>query len=170
MPAKDNPKGEEQTPETAEAARGSEMHRVLATLDQVFSTFRTQLREEASKPFDGAAKVAVDTFNDILAGLKFKSLPAALQITAKPISLTEIEITWADDTANADGYRVKRCEGQYCQDLDEVSQLPASARSFRDVNLSGNTTYRYQVITFNSRGETPSNIINVTTTAHPPKA
>jgi hypothetical protein len=168
MPAKDNPKTEEQTHEALEAARGgSDMHRVLTTLDQVFSTFRTQLRDETPKPFDGAAKVAVDAFNDIVAGLKFKSLPSALKIAAIPISLTEIELTWTDDTVNADGYKVKRCQGQYCHDLVEVGQLSPSVRSFRDVNLSGNGTYNYQLVTFNSRGETPSNIVEVTTTANP---
>ncbi len=169
MPPKENPKAEEQTHEKAEGARGADMHRVLTTLDQVFSTFRTQLRDEPPKPFEAAAKIAVDTFNDIVAGLKFKSLPSALKVAARPISLTEIELTWTDDTTNADGYKVKRCQGQYCQDFVEVKKLSPTPRSFRDVNLSGNTTYRYQVVTFNFRGETPSNIVDVTTTANPPR-
>jgi hypothetical protein len=170
MPARDNPRTEEQTYEGPESARGSDMQRLLTTLDQVFSTFKTQLRDEAPKPFDRAAKVAVDTFNDIVAGLKFKSLPTALKIAARPILPTEIELTWTDDTLNADGYRVKRCEGQYCEDLVEVIQLSANVPSFRDVNLAPNITYRYQLVTFNFRGETPSNIVNVTTTARPPRA
>jgi hypothetical protein len=169
MTAKDNPKTEERTLEAPEAARGSDMHKVLSTLDHVFSTFRTQLQDEAPKPFDGAAKVAVDTFNDIVAGLKFKSLPSALKIAARPISLTEIELTWMDDTVNADGYKVKRCQGERCVDLVEIRQLSPTVRSFRDVNLSGNNTYRYQLITFNYRGETPSNILCVTTMANPPQ-
>lgn len=169
MPAKDNPKTEEQTHEAPEAARGSDMHRVLSTLDHVFSTFRTQLQDEAPKPFDGAAKIAVDTFNDIAAGLKFKSLPTAIKITASPISLTEIELTWTDNTVNADGYNVKRCQGRDCNDFVEVRQLSPSVRSFRDTNLSGNTTYRYQLVSFSFRGETLSNIVHVTTTANLPQ-
>ena len=165
MPAKDTSK----TEEAAEAARGSDMHRVLTTLDQVFSTFRTQLQDEAPKPFDGAAKVAVDVFNDLVAGLKFKSLPpSALEVAARPRSLTTIELTWTADTINADGYKVQRCEGEYCQDFTEIKQLSASARSFIDDNLSSQITYRYQLVTFNFRGETPSNILTVTT-ANPPR-
>src|SRR5215467_6954964 len=167
MPTKDNPKTDERTSEAQEGARGSDMHRVLSTLERVFSTFRNQLQNEAPKPFDGAAKIAVDEFNDIVAGLKFKSVPAALTIVARPVSLTEIELTWTDDTGNADGYIVKRCEGAHCYDLDEISQLSPNVRSFRDVNLSGHTTYRYQLVTFNFRGETASNIVSVTTTANP---
>lgn len=164
MPAKDTSK----TEEAAEAARGSDMHRVLTTLDQVFSTFRTQLQDEAPKSFDGAAKVAVDVFNDLVAGLKFKSLPSALEVAATPLSLTTIELTWTADTINADGYKVQRCEGEYCQDFTEIKQLSASARSFTDGNLSSQIAYRYQLVTFNFRGETPSNIVTVTT-ANPPR-
>jgi hypothetical protein len=167
MPARDNPRTEEQTYEGPESARGSDMQRLLTTLDQVFSTFKTQLRDEAPRPFNPAAQVAVDTFNDIVAGLKFRSLPTALKIAARPILPTKIELTWTDDTLNVDGYRVKRCEGQYCEDLVEVIKLSANVRCFQDVSLSPNTTYRYQLVSFNSRGETPSNTVNVTTTARP---
>jgi hypothetical protein len=163
---KDPQRTEEQAAETPEVA--SDMHRVLTTLDQVFSTFRTQLQDEAPKQFEGAAKVAVDTFNDIIAGLKFKSLPSALKIAAKNLSsptAISIELTWTDNTFDADGYKVTRCEGQGCQDLVEIAQLSSGARSFLDTkNLSSNTTYRYQLVTFNARGETPSDIAQATTT------
>jgi hypothetical protein len=164
--AQDSRKTEEQTAEAPEVA--SDMHRVLTTLDQVFSTFRSQLQDEARKPFEGAAKVAVDTFNDIIAGLKFKSLPSALTIAAKNLSsptAISIELTWTDNTFDADGYKVKRCEGQGCQDLVEIAQLSSSARSFLDTkNLTSNTTYRYRLVTFNARGETPSMTAEATTT------
>jgi hypothetical protein len=142
----------------------SDTRKVLATLDEVFSTFKNQLQDEAPKPFEGNAKIAVDVFNDIVAGLQLKSLPSVLTIVKGPLSPTAIEFGWKDDTNNADGYKVKRCQGQYCQDLVEIGQLKPGARSFRDDNLSSNTTYRYQVIAFNFRGETPSNILEVKTT------
>jgi Fibronectin type III domain len=163
MPTRNDAKAAEPPAEGPEAAGGPDIGRILTTLDQVFSTFRTQLQDEAPKAFDGAAKVAVDTFNDIVAGLKFKSLPAALTIVAKPISATEIELTWTDDTLNVDGYRVRRCQGQYCTDFVEVRQLSPTARSFQDAGLFASTTYRYQLVAFNLRGETPSNSVTVTT-------
>jgi hypothetical protein len=163
MPTKNDPKAAAQATEAPEAAREHDLGRVLAALDQVFSTFRTQLQEETPKAFDGAAKIAVDTFNDIVAGLKFKSLPIALKIDGSPISTTEIKLTWTDDTLNVDGYRVRRCQGQYCTDFVDVRQLTPDVRSFQDFNLSAGTTYRYQLVAFNFRGETPSNIVTVTT-------
>jgi hypothetical protein len=169
MPARDKPKTEEQTTNAPEAERLSDMDRVLTTLNQVFSAFGTQLQDATPKPFDGAAKVAVDAFNDIVAGLKFRSLPSPLKIAGKLIPPTEIELTWTDDTFNVDGYRVKRCQGQYCEDFVEISQLSPGVRFFRDVNLAANTTFRYRLFSFNFRGETPSNIVDVTTTANPPQ-
>jgi hypothetical protein len=166
MPIRNESKTAEQPTEASEAASGPDIGRVLTALDQVFSTFRAQLQDEAPKPFEGAAKAAVDTFNDIVAGLKFKSVPIALKIAASPISTTEIELTWTDDTLNADGYKVRRCEGQYCTDFVEVGQqLLPTARLFRDADRSASTTYRYQLVAFNFRGQTPSNIAAVTTKA-----
>jgi hypothetical protein len=162
MPAKDNPKSEEQAMQSQEWGQEGDMRRILSTLNQVFSTFRTQLSDEAPKPFDGAAKVAVDTFNDIIAGLKFKLLPRALRIEGRAISSAEIDVAWTDDTNNADGYTVKRCQGYNCQPL-EIVRLGSSARVFRDHDLMARTAYRYQVAAFNARGETTSNTIDVNT-------
>src|SRR3979411_2337196 len=135
MAVKDDPKTEEHSSHSPESTQKADMNRVLTTLDQVFSTFRGQLRDETPKPFDGAAKVAVDVFNDIIAGLKFKSLPRALTIYGKAASSTEIDLTWTDDTNNADGYAVKRCQGNNCQNLYEIARLTSGVRTFRDFNL-----------------------------------
>jgi len=165
MAAKDNPKTEEQASHAPESTQRADMNRILTTLDEVFSAFRSQLRDEPPKPFDGAAKVAVDVFNDIIAGLKFKSLPRALTIYGQAVSPGEIDLTWADDTNNADGYIVKRCQDNHCHNLQEIARLTSGARTFRDLDLTSRTCYRYQVVAFNARGETPSNTVEVTTHA-----
>ena len=165
MPTSDDPKVAQQAPQAPEAASGPDIGSILTTLDQVFSTFRAQLQDEALEPFEGAAKVAVDTFNDIVAGLNFRSLPAAPEIAAEPISSTEIELTWTDDTLNAEGYTVRRCQGRDCTNFVDVKQLSPTVRSFRDASLSASTTYRYQLVAFNLRGETPSDPVTVTTKA-----
>src|SRR6266513_1727858 len=117
MMPEDNPKTKKQTNEALEVAHRSDKDSVLATLEQVFSTFREQLQTEVPKPFTGNAKSAVDKFNDIVAGLRFEShRPRAIKITAKSLSPTGIELTWEDVAGNADGYRVERCQGYNCQD------------------------------------------------------
>jgi len=163
MPARDNPKTEEQAYQPPQDPHASDMHRLLSTLDRVFSTFREQLGTEPPKPFTGNAKIAADTFNDIVAGLKFESRrPNPVTVEAIPVSPTEVDLRCVDVPTNADGYRVERCQGYNCQDLDEIARLPSTARSFRDVNLSERTHYRYRVVAFDGRGETASNIIEVT--------
>lgn len=165
MAGKDNPKTEEQGMQSLESARGADTNRVLNTLDQVFSTFRTQLKNEEPKPFDGAAKVAVDVFNDITAGLKFKSVPRAVRAEARAVSPTDVDLTWTDQTNNADSYLIKRCQGYNCQPIEEIARLGSGARIFRDHDLTSGTTYRYQVLALNTRGAGTSNTVDVTTPA-----
>jgi hypothetical protein len=163
MQDKDSTNTEEQGLRRPEHMYGSDMRGLLSTLDRVFSTFREQLQTEEPKPFTGNAKIAVDTFNDIAAGLKFQSLrPRAITVEVTNVLPTEIELTWTDVPNNADGYRVERCQGCGCSDLDEIARLPSTARVFRDTNLSERTSYRYRIVAFNDRGATPSNIVDVT--------
>ncbi len=159
MPGKDSPRNEEHAYRPPEDTQASDMRKLLGTLDRVFATFREQLQAEVPKPLTGNAKIAADTFNDIVAGLRFESRPRAIKLLAQSVSPTEIELTWTDAPNNADGYRVARCQGYNCQDLLEIARLSSTARSFRDANLSERTPYRYQVVAFNARGETPSNIV-----------
>jgi hypothetical protein len=165
MAAKDNAKTEEHASHHAPESTHRDMDRILTTLDQVFSTFRSQLRDETPKHFDGAAKVAVDVFNDIIAGLSFKSIPRAVTIYGQAVSPREIDLIWTDDANNADGYIVKRCQGNHCHNLEEIVRLTSGARSFPDFDVTSRTSYRYQVVAFNSRGETPSNTVEVGTHA-----
>jgi hypothetical protein len=161
MPARNNPNAEAQTYRPPEDSHATDTQRLLNTLDRVFSAFREQLRTEEPKPFTGNAKIAADTFNDILAGLKFESRrPGQFQLQARRVSPTEIDLTWTD--ARADSYRVERCEGHDCEDFDEIaSQLPSTQRSFRDTNVPQATFLRYRVVAVDARGETASNIVGV---------
>ncbi len=166
MPTKDDPKTEEQASQPPPATgQASDMRSLLNTLDRVFSTFREQLQGEAPNPFNDNAKLAVATFNDIVARLRFETRPGAIkELTGNPLSSTQIQLTWKDDAGNADGYRVERCQGGGCNPLAEVGRTGSTEQSFTDSNLSPSTTYRYRVVAFNLRGEAPStNVLEVKT-------
>jgi Fibronectin type III domain len=163
MPPKDNPRSEHHGHHPPESTPPSEMDRVLDTLDKVFARFGDRLQTETERPFTGNAQIAVGVFNDIVAGLKFESRPQSITILARRTSLTEVDLTWTDLASNADGYRVERCQGYGCQDLEEIARLPPTARAFQDTNLTEHTPYRYRVVAFNARGEAPSNVVDVTT-------
>jgi hypothetical protein len=164
MPSKDNPKNEEQMYQPPDGNRSTDMHKVLTALDEVFSAFRSQLRDEVPKPFTGDAKIAVDVFNDIVAGLRLEARPRAIKIEVRQFSPTEIDLTWTDTIGNADGYRVERCEGYNCQDWEEIARLTSIERIFKDFNFVTNTLYHYRVMAFNFRGEISSNIVDITPT------
>ena len=163
MPARNDPHAEAQTYRPPEDPYAADTQKLLNTLDRVFSTFREQLRTEEPKPFTGNAKIAADTFNDILAGLRFESRrPGQFQLEARRVSPTKVDLTWTD--ARADSYRVERCEGHDCEDFDEIaSQLPSTQRSFSDTNVSQSTFLRYRVVAVDARGETASNVFGVGT-------
>jgi hypothetical protein len=164
MPTSNNPQPDAQAYRPPEDAHTSDTQRLLNTLDRVFSTFREQLQTEAPRPFTGNAKTAADTFNDIVAGLRFDSVrPGLFTIEIARVTPTQIEIKWTDVAGNADGYRIERCQGQKCEDLNEIGRVGSTERSFRDAGLSRGTFYRYRVVAFDSRGETASNTVGTTT-------
>jgi hypothetical protein len=161
----------------ASGTQSSDTDRVLTTLDRVFTKFGDRLQTETPKPFTGNAEIAVGVFNDIVAGLKLESRPHAVDLKAKVLSTTQVELTWTDVAGNADGYRVERGRLHHEKDagkpgpdgteyggpvLEEIARLPSTARLFRDSGLSPQTGYRYQVVAFNARGEAPSNVVDIT--------
>jgi hypothetical protein len=155
----------------------SDTDRVLTTLDKVFTRFGDRLQNDTPKPFTGNAEIAVGVFSDIVAGVKLESRPHAVDLKAKALSTTQVELTWTDNAGNADGYRVERGQGHHDKgtgesgsdsseyggpDLEEIARLPSTARFFRDSGLSPQTRYSYQVVAFNARGEAPSNVVDIT--------
>jgi hypothetical protein len=166
-----NPKQEGQQPTgqqgQAPVAGGQapDTSQLLATLTQVFATFQNQLQSQAPRPLEGAALTAVNEYNEIVAGLLLKSPPEAPKLEAKRVSSTyAIDLTWTtDNTNNADGFKIGRCEGRNCQTLTDIAQLSSDKRTYRDDNLPKGT-YRYQVTAFNFRGEKPSTIAEETIT------
>jgi hypothetical protein len=161
MPATDNPDAKAQTYHPPDDANTAETQRLLGTLASVFSTFREQLRTEEPKPFTGNARIAVDTFSDIVAGLAFESRrPGQFSVEAKRVSATVIDLAWTNARANS--YRIQRCEGRGCESMDDIaSRLPSTQLSFRDSGVPEKTIVRYRVVAVGARGETASAIIEI---------
>jgi subtilisin family serine protease len=73
-------------------------------------------------------------------------------LTATPVSSTQINLAWTDNSSNEDGFYIERCTGAGCVDFAHIGSTPAGAMSFANTGLSASTTYRYRVRAFNTAG------------------
>jgi fibronectin type 3 domain-containing protein len=99
------------------------------------------------------------------------ALPPAAVPPAAPSNLAadaafrrQIDLTWADNSDNEDGFVVERCTGADCTDFAQIATVGANTEAFVDTGLSRNTTYSYRVRAFNTAGNSRySNTVSVTT-------
>jgi hypothetical protein len=80
--------------------------------------------------------------------------------------VNKVQLVWEDKThaiSKADGYKLSRCPSTNSGNWGVIYEAPASERSYEDTSVSDGTDYQYQLAAYNSRGETLSKIILVTT-------
>ena len=81
----------------------------------------------------------------------FEVAPAApSNLAARVVSQTQIDLRWADNSLNEDGFEVQRCNkaGRMCQ----TYSAPVNAGSYSDLTAKKNTTYQYSVRAVNRAG------------------
>lgn len=92
-------------------------------------------------------------------------------LTATAVSMSQINLTWHDHSANELGFRIGRKTG-----LDDTwivlpAVVGANETTFNNTGLEANTTYYYRVVAYNASGYSdPSNEANATTWLGPPVA
>jgi titin len=95
--------------------------------------------------------------------------PSELVATAS--SSSEVSLTWKDNSADEDGFKIERCQGVGCTSFAEIGQVGFSSTtnvSYKDTTVTGGTFYRYQVRAYNAGGSSGySNIAEATTPAPP---
>ena len=94
------------------------------------------------------------------------SAPGSLSATA--VSYRQIDLVWADNSGNEDGFRIERCTGAGCTSFAQIFQVGPNVASYSNLGLTENTTYRYRVRAFNSDGNSAySPLADATTPAAP---
>ena len=79
--------------------------------------------------------------------------PAApSNLTTNPVSSTQINLSWSDNSNNENGFSVERCTGNGCQNFAPIGQTGPNATTFPSAGLSPNTRYRFRVRAFNGGG------------------
>jgi hypothetical protein len=93
--------------------------------------------------------------------------PAApSELTATAVSVSEIDLSWTDNSNNEDGFRIERCTGADCSDFAALAAVGQNVTTYSDAGLTAETTYQYRVAAFNEVDQSAwSNIAEATTLA-----
>jgi PKD repeat protein len=93
------------------------------------------------------------------------ALPSApTNLTATPISRSQINLNWSDNAANEAGFKIERCTGATCTNFVQIATVGANVKTFSNTGLKRNTSYRYRVRAYNGGGDSAySNIAGAKT-------
>ncbi|MGH7600708.1 MAG: fibronectin type III domain-containing protein, partial [bacterium] len=94
--------------------------------------------------------------------------PSDLQAAA--VSNTQINLTWTDNAANEEGFKIERKLSSAAA-YTQIAKVGANVTTYLSINLSPNTDYSYRVRAYSINGHSGfSNVANATTLPNPPAA
>jgi hypothetical protein len=100
--------------------------------------------------------------SDVVTAKTLISLPPPSNLAAAPISESQIDLAWSDNSDNEDGFRIHRV-------LDSnngwglVAEIGADSSIYSDMGLDSATTYYYKVCAFKGADEACSPVASGTT-------
>jgi uncharacterized protein (TIGR02145 family) len=83
-------------------------------------------------------------------------------LTAALVSITQIDLTWTDNSNNEDGFKIQRKTGS--GNFADIGSVGRDVTKYSDKNLILNTTYTYRVYSYNQLGFADSYTNEVTVT------
>jgi beta-glucanase (GH16 family) len=101
----------------------------------------------------------VDSYAAVTGGTP-PAAPSTLGATT--VSTSQIDLAWADNANDEDGFRVERSTDG--SNFTQITTTAANATSYADTGLAASTTYFYRVLAFNGSGDSSySNTTQATT-------
>ena len=93
------------------------------------------------------------------------AVPSNLQAT--PVNGTRIDLSWTDNSADEDGFRVERAPdaGGVAGTFTQIASVSSNVTSYANTGLTNNTKYWYRIRSFNTVG--PSAYSNLATATTP---
>jgi hypothetical protein len=86
-------------------------------------------------------------------------------LTATAISLSQINLSWNDNSNNEDGFKLERAPGS-TTNFALIASLSANTTSYQNTGLSASTSYSYRILAYNSAGNSGySNTVTAMTNA-----
>jgi hypothetical protein len=90
-------------------------------------------------------------------------LPAPRDLTATPVSVSQINLAWSEISTDEAGFRVERAAGS-SGPWSQLARLGANVTNFSHTGLAAGTTVFYRVRAFRGRSvSAPSNVASATT-------
>lgn len=107
--------------------------------------------------------------NDVgeIAMASIESLPdAPSDLVASPVSSSQIQLQWTDNSDNEEEFRIQR--GLISQIQEHIASVPSNVTFYQDTGLDCETTYQYSVRGYNAfGGGEASNTVSATTLTCP---
>jgi transcriptional regulator CtsR len=91
---------------------------------------------------------------------------APSDLTATPVSSSQINLTWQDNSDNESGFRIERKTGT--GSYSQIATVGAGVTSYSNSRLSANTTYYYRVRAYSAAGNSDYSDEALATTLPPP--
>jgi fibronectin type 3 domain-containing protein len=95
-------------------------------------------------------------------------------LTAQPLSDTSIRLTWRDNSANEDGFKIERCKLFNCADFTALTEFGPGVTTYTDTGLDKDSYYSYRVKAYigenGSQYTTIAQTLTTGVTAVPPAA
>ena len=106
-----------------------------------------------------------DYFTIIKGGTTPPAPPAApSNLTATTVSASQINLSWTDNSANEDGFKIERCARASCTNFAQIATVGANVKTFSNTGLTKFTSYSYRVRAYNVSGDSGySNIASART-------
>jgi hypothetical protein len=97
------------------------------------------------------------------------TVPAAPSgLTATAASSSQINLAWADNAGNEDGFKIERCQGAGCTTFSQIATVAANVTSYPNTGLAAAMSYTYRVRAYNAAGDSVySNSASATTSSGP---
>jgi len=92
-------------------------------------------------------------------------------LVARAEGPTLINLSWTNNTGDATGFKIERCQGTGCSNFTEVATVTAEVTSYQDTGLAPSMSYSYRVQAYNTALKSAySNIVSFNTArnTHPP--
>ena len=98
------------------------------------------------------------------------SLAAPSNVTAQPVSATQIKLAWTDNSTTENGFKIERRPGK-AANYKLVATVGANVTSFADTGLAAETKYFYRLRAYNAVNlSVYSTVVSVITLPTPPIA